>query len=101
MSTNPQRQGKLVQGKFDAPKVRSNYRGSASVNWHDVDPDDITDIVRLCTQQGSAVMFGCVSDGGALSLCILDGDKKIKEYPRTREEIHSLALWLRDDYYGK
>jgi hypothetical protein len=45
-------------------------------------------------------MFGRVSDGGALSVCILDRDEKIKEYPRTADEVQKLLTWLKDDYYG-
>jgi hypothetical protein len=100
MSTNPKREGNVVKGKFSEPKVRSNFRGGGTVSWIDVDTDVVIGLVRVCTEQGSAVMFGRVSDGGALSVCILDRDEKIKEYPRTADEVQKLLTWLKDDYYG-
>jgi len=86
-------------GKKDSHVVRPNYRGLGSVSWSDIDAPDIAELVRVCASAGAAIMFGATSDGGALSICILDGVEKIKEYPRTGTEISSLLLWLKDEYF--
>jgi hypothetical protein len=59
----------------------------------------VHDMVRIVTAQGAAVMFGVTSDGGALSICILDDQNKIKEYPRDEAEVGSLLTWLKDEYF--
>jgi hypothetical protein len=43
-------------------------------------------------------MFGRTSDGGALSVCILDGDTKIKEYPHTAEEATTVLKAVAEEF---
>lgn len=45
-------------------------------------------------------MLGRTSDGGALSVCILDGDTKIKEYPHTADEVADVVQAIIDEYAG-
>jgi hypothetical protein len=71
-----------------------------TVSWADIDASTIADMVRLCTKYGAAIMFGCTSDGGALSLCILDNTNKVKEYPRDETDVHNVFTWLRDEYFA-
>jgi len=86
-------------GKKDTHVARPNYRGLGSVSWADIDSDTIAELVRVVTASSAAIMFGRTSDGGAMSLCILDQSEKIKEYPRTSTEVESLLLWLKDEYF--
>lgn len=89
-----------AKGRKSGPQIRPNLRVIDSVTWGQCDGGTIIAMLDLCTKSGSAIMFGRTSDGGALSLCILDGDKKIKEYPRSDEAVQEIYVWLRDEYYG-
>lgn len=86
-------------GKTDSHVVRPNYIGLGRVNWSDIPSDMVSELVTVVTNSGAAVMFGVTADGGALSLCILDNQNKIKEYPRTETEVSSLLIWLKDEYF--
>jgi|SRR4030095_3541685 len=94
------RNGNGNNGK-DSYAVRPNYRSLATISWSDIDSDIISDLVATVTKAGAAVMFGVTSDGGALSLCILDQQSKLKEYPRSETEVHNFALWLKDEYFSQ
>lgn len=81
--------------------VRPNYRSLATISWSDISDDIISELVAAVTKNGAAVMFGVTSDGGALSLCILDQNSKLKEYPRSETEVHNFTLWLKDEYFSQ
>lgn len=98
--SNPMKGNQSVRGRKNAPSVRPNLRVVDSITWGQCDSSAILAMLDLCTKYGSAIMFGRTSDGGALSLCILDGDKKIKEYPRSDEAVQEIYVWLRDEYYN-
>jgi hypothetical protein len=57
-------------------------------------------MVRLVTSFGAAIMFGLTSDQGAFSICVLDSDNKIKEYPHDGDGVEAVQIWLRDEYFG-
>ncbi len=97
---NPKREGNGRTSKTNGPVVRPNLRMVRSVSWADIDDSVIAELVRLVTSQGAAVMFGVTSDQGAYSLCVLDNDNKIKEYPHSAEDVENILTWLRDDYFG-
>jgi putative hemolysin len=88
------------KGPRGGPQIRPNLRVVDSIYWGQCDSGTVLAMLELCTKRGCAIMFGRTSDGGALSLCILDGDKKIKEYPRSDEAVQEIYTWLRDDYVG-
>jgi hypothetical protein len=89
----------VPHGKKDSHVVRPNYSGLGSCSWSDIPTALVVELVTLVTRHGAAIMFGATSDGGALSLCILNGSDKVKEYPRTPDEVSSLVAWLREDYF--
>jgi hypothetical protein len=70
------------------------------VYWSDADATALRLAVDSITRAGAAVMFGRTSDGGALSICILDGDSKIKEYPHTAEEVADTLAAIAEEYVG-
>jgi len=77
---------------------RSNLRPVLEIHWSDIDPGLIRLAIDACTRAGCALMVGRTSDGGALSLCILDGDTKIKEYPHTADEAAALLRAIAEEY---
>lgn len=85
----------------DSYAVRPNYRSLAVIGWADISDDIISQLVATVTSNGAAVMFGVTSDGGALSLCVLDQNSKLKEYPRSETEVHNFSLWLKDEYFSQ
>lgn len=97
---NPKREGNGPQNRKVTPAARPNLRMVRSVSWDHIDPSTIADMVCVVTAAGAAIMFGRTSDNGALSLCILDNESKIKEYPRDETDVHNFALWLKDEYFG-
>src|SRR3954464_10204355 len=68
-------------------------RSRASIAWSDIHADRIGTLVFAVTGGGAAVMFGRTSDNGALSITILDGDERIREWPHTIEEFDALVEW--------
>lgn len=98
---NPRRETSGGTKKTSTPVVRPNFRLVPSVSWNDIAPQLIAELVRLCTKHGAAVMFGRTSDGGSLSLCILDNQNKVKEYPRDATDVNNIFTWLRDVYFGQ
>jgi len=96
---NPKRENGASNGKKNGFVVRANYRNVVDRNWNDVPSDVVTELVSVCTSAGAAIMFGRTSDGGALSLCILDGDSKIKDYFREPEDLETFLAWLKDEVF--
>lgn len=76
---------------------RQNQRNVEPRLWSDIDSDAIRAAIDAVTRSGGAIMFGVTSDGGAYSLCILQGNDKIKEYPSSPEAaletLESLTDW--------
>lgn len=91
---------KKMLGQANVPVVRRNVRSSASVSWGTIADDVIADLVRIAASNGAAIMFGVTSDSGAFSLCVLDKENKIKEYPHSEQEVDDFRAWLRDEYFG-
>jgi len=97
---NPKRETNGRTNKANTPTVRANLRMVRTVSWADIGDGTIADMVRLATQFGAAVMFGVTSDQGAFSICVLDNQNKIKEYPHDGDGVEAVLRWLRDEYFG-
>lgn len=98
-------QKKIVNGgngarrPIDLARWKDNTRGPAlEIHWSDVDEHRRALAIDSVTRGGGAIMFGRTSDGGALSLVVLHGTAKIKEYPHTAEEAAELIDWLVDEF---
>ncbi len=96
---NPRRETGAGNAKKNGFTVRANYRNLADRRWADISVDVLADLVNVCTNAGAAIMFGRTSDGGALSVCILDGDSKIKDYFREPEDVEQFLSWLKDEVF--
>ncbi len=97
---NPRREGGPRNGQKNGFAVRANYRNVVDRRWVDVSTAVVTALISICTDAGAAIMLGRTSDGGALSVCILDGDAKIKEYFREPEEVERFVSWLHDEVFA-
>lgn len=79
---------------------RPNIRPFRVASWSDIEPEDLHALVIAVESAGGAVMLGRTTDGGALSITVLVGDRKVKEYPKNAQDYHELVMWLKDDFLG-
>jgi hypothetical protein len=67
-----------------------------TVEWDSVPNQLLRDAICAVTGRGAAIMLSRTSDGGALSITVLDGGERIKEYPRDADECEATLRWLVD-----
>lgn len=67
-------------------------------DWRDVPATDIGTVIQFITAAGEAVILGCTSDGGALSITVLSGDERIRQFPATLQAWDSFRDWVTDEY---
>jgi hypothetical protein len=68
-------------------------RPRTKVAWGDIEPDTISRlVVRLC-DNGYGLVLGKTSDGGALSITVLDGEQRVKDWPTTIDDFNKFVEW--------
>ena len=73
---------------------RGNYiRSRRAFNWGQVERADIGQLVQDVCDSGRGLVLGRTSDGGALSITILDGEERIREWPASVEDFTTFAVW--------
>lgn len=88
------RHGKNRNTKEGRYAKRRRNEGDQEVSWATVDSLALAGLVIATTDAGDAVTFARTSDGGALSLTILSGDDRIKEYYASSEEAEKAVRQL-------
>ena len=83
-ATNGQRQRKA------GPRPR------AIVSWSEIDNQVLRDAIVSVCDNGAAIILGKTTDGGALSITVLDGNDKIREWPHSIEDTENTLRWLVD-----
>lgn len=73
-------------------------RARHSFNFKDIDAEDIGRFVQRVTSAGLAVVLGVTSDGGAVSVTILDGDERIRDWPNSIDAWQQLHTWFCTTY---
>lgn len=73
-------------------------RKRSSIAWDDIPQDRIGLLVHAITNASAAVMFGRTSDRGALSITVLDGDERLREWPHSVEDFEEVYNWLVSRY---
>lgn len=73
-------------------------RARPAFQWGDLEPALIGRLVTTICNAGGAVICGGTSDGGALSVTILDGDERLRDWPSTVEEFTALVDWVEDTF---
>lgn len=69
------------------------------ISWHDVPEGLLRDFVVACEAVGVSVVFGRTINGTALSICLLDGAGKPKDYINQVDDIIPVLeglLWAVD-----
>lgn len=73
-------------------------RRRSTIAWGQLEPDAIGRwVARLC-DAGYGIVLGKTSDGGALSVTILDGDDRYRDYPSSVEDFEDLSDWCENHY---
>lgn len=76
---------------------KSPVRGPRkTVEWDSIPNQLLRDAICAVTGRGAAIMLSRTTDGGALSITVLDGGERIKEYPRDSDECEATLRWLVD-----
>lgn len=78
------------------PRKPTAPRPRQTVGWDSVSNQILRDAICAVTGRGAAIMLSRTSDGGALSITVLDGSERIKEYPRDSDECEATLRWLVD-----
>lgn len=101
MALNPTSAKRTTNGHHDKAIVwRKNTGGTSECDWGAIDPNILRGAIDAVTKAGGAIMFGVTADGGAYSLCLLQGDQKVKEYPHSisdcEETLQGMINWYVD-----
>lgn len=79
---------------------RKNTPSDTNNYWSAISPEVIRGAIDAVTRSGGAVMFGITADGGAYSLCVLQGNEKLKDYPHDpadcEQRLKDLIEWYVD-----
>jgi hypothetical protein len=84
----------VSRGNTDRPRGRARE----AFQWSDLPASDVGEFVQSVTNTGAALILGGTSDGGALSVTILQGEERTRDWPSTPEEFAKLAEWVREDF---
>lgn len=82
------------QGKYKSKRGRVRE----VLSWGKVKATTTHKLITACSDNGGAVMFGATRDGGALSVTVLWGNDKAREYIGSYDEVDpvvdDLIEWL-------
>jgi hypothetical protein len=98
---NPSRGPKRQPNSERPTPIRNDRpygRAREAFQWSDIPAGEIGDFVHSVTGRSAAVILGTTSDGGALSITILDGEERIRDWPSNRGEFERLAAWVRESF---
>lgn len=98
-------------GGSDAPVIEpNNHRPSRkeygespryqsdTCSFDGVDNAVLRNAIVAVTDAGAAIQLGRTSDGGALTIYVYDGDRRIREWPHEAEKAEGVLKWLTDMY---
>ena len=68
------------------------------ISWLDIDPKAVIHFIGEFTNDGAAVILGRTRDMGSLSVCVLMGDTKEKEYFSNAREAVVVMDDILDDF---
>lgn len=84
---------KNPQASSGRGRLLSYERSRPGFNWDMVPNDKIARLVKAVTAAGCGCVLGVTSDGGAVSITILDGDERIREWPANNEAYDNFLGW--------
>lgn len=93
MATNEPRRQKnnsVVSGTGERGKYTRSRR---AFTWGSIERSEIGQLVCDVCDSGHGLVLGRTADGGALSITVLDGDERIREWPASVEDFTKFAVW--------
>lgn len=82
----------------NAGRTNGIRRNRPHFTWGDLDPDDIGKWIQQVTRHGVGLILGTTSDGGALSITLMDGDERLRDYPSSVDDFVELLAWCAERY---
>lgn len=73
-------------------------RNRTQMMWYQVPAEELRDFVQDVTMAGCAVVLGRTMNGSALSVCILAGNDKQRDYIGSMDDISPVLDGLRADF---
>jgi hypothetical protein len=77
---------------------RATRSSSEPASWNAVQPTTIAALVQAATACGGCAILGITSDGGALSITVIVGNDRVREYPRDNQGVLDFTQWLAEEY---
>lgn len=78
---------------------RDRYtRSRKNFFWSQIESEAIAQLVRDTCDNGRGLVLGRTSDGGALSVTVLDGDERIREWPASEEDFIHFGRWCATNF---
>lgn len=72
-------------------------RNSGAVTWSAVDAGELAHFVHKMTEAGAGVILSVTTDGGALSITVLSGNTRFREWPSSADEALDVMHQLIDE----
>lgn len=88
------------QSGLERAVAQREGRRKKGLSWGELDTNEVGRFVARICDAGNGLVLGKTSDGGALSITVLDGTTKIKEYPNTVEDFEDLCNWAEISFEG-
>jgi hypothetical protein len=96
-SVPKQRQGVAEPGSPTGPWDKESER---TFGWRDVDAATLAGAVAATTVAGCGIVLGTTTDGGAISICVLDGERRPRIYAAdagsAEQKLRMLTEWALD-----
>jgi len=77
-------------------RVASSASHKAVATWEDADSETLWRAVCEVTEAGDALTFSRTRDGGAVTLTVLSGTERVRQYATGAEEIAELLQLVRE-----
>lgn len=90
---------KIGKGTIESrwAKLKAQATDTPGCSWDWAPSELLADAIVSVTGDGAALLLSKTSDGGALSLTILDGTHRLKWYPASEPELRDILEMLRTD----
>lgn len=75
-----------------------NRAGMGDLSWNSIETDAVAFLVQAGTMNGNCLILSTTTDGGALAVTYINGNQRVRDYPRSSEQVREFAQHLVDTY---
>lgn len=93
-----QHHGPYIQRTSGHTSVRNRGTHRSAFDWHDFRAPDLWQFVNTLCGEGHGVVLSATSDGGALSVTILCGDERIRDWLHSADDVENFLSWFYDKF---